>query len=109
MEVIIVLLIICGFAAISVAVTVGHALRSQIRQNEQLRSLCLKQESTIDGLLNRIECEMQDNKYLEEPCRKLIEYRDRNTLNFQLEKADDFINQMRVALEPPEAEEDHAV
>lgn len=32
-------------------------------------------------------------------CRKLISYRDRNTLNFQLEKADDFINQIRAALE----------
>jgi hypothetical protein len=28
-------------------------------------------------------------------CRDLIDYRDHNTLNFQLEKADDFINRMR--------------
>jgi hypothetical protein len=33
-------------------------------------------------------------------CHGLIDYRDRNSaLNFQLEKADDFIHQMRIALE----------
>lgn len=28
-------------------------------------------------------------------CKGLIDYRDHNVLNFQLEKADDFINKMR--------------
>ena len=37
---------------------------------------------------------------LQAACQGLIDYRDRNSaLNFQLEKADDFIHQMRVALE----------
>ena len=33
-----------------------------------------------------------------EACKLLIAYRDKNTLNFQLEKADDFIRMMRAAI-----------
>ena len=36
---------------------------------------------------------------LREVCKGLIDYRDRNSaLNFQLEKADDFINAMRATI-----------
>ena len=33
-----------------------------------------------------------------EACKGLIAYRDHNVLNFQLEKADDFIRMMRIAI-----------
>lgn len=33
-----------------------------------------------------------------EACKGLLEYRDRNTLNFQLEKADDWLDLMRAAI-----------
>lgn len=37
-------------------------------------------------------------------CEKLIDYRDHNVLNFQLEKADDFIRMIRDAVTQPEDE-----
>jgi len=41
-----------------------------------------------------------------EACKELIAYRDRNgPLNFQLEKADDFIHRMRVAVDKAERRE----
>ena len=40
------------------------------------------------------------NLALQNVCQQLIDYRDHvGPLNFQLEKADDFINQMRVVLD----------
>ena len=39
-----------------------------------------------------------------EACKKLVEYRRRNTLNFQLEKADDFINAMKNAIAKAEGQ-----
>ena len=36
---------------------------------------------------------------LEQAARGLVEYRDHNVLNWQLEKADDFINAMRRVLD----------
>jgi hypothetical protein len=35
---------------------------------------------------------------LMEAAERFIVYRDNNTLNFQLEKADDFINELRAAI-----------
>lgn len=44
---------------------------------------------------------------LKEVCAKFLEYRRRNTINFQLEKADDFFNQMRRLLDDAAAEVNH--
>ena len=46
--------------------------------------------------------------YLLAACKKMIAYRDRaGAINFQLEKADDFIRLMRIAVDMAEPEDDN--
>lgn len=40
-----------------------------------------------------------------EACKALVDYRDHNGLNFQLEKADDFIHLMRIAIAKAEGQQ----
>lgn len=45
---------------------------------------------------------------LKEVCEKFLDYRRRNTINFQLEKADDLFDQMRRLLDDAAAEVNNA-
>lgn len=60
----------------------------------------------ILGKITELEAENAELRTRLELARiayeKLINYRDHNVLNFQLEKADDFIRMIRDAVTPPE-------
>lgn len=45
-------------------------------------------------LLREARAELARKDAIEKAARELIEYRKKNVLNFQLEKADDFIREM---------------
>jgi hypothetical protein len=70
------------------------------KQIWQLQKKLAQKESNFLKAYHRAEQLQIQNERLSIACRGLIEYRDRSgSLNFQLEKADDFIRLMRIALE----------
>lgn len=68
----------------------GDLLKVDKIYEDRLNMASLRYERTaVLELINPI-----DSGNLVEVCRKLLEYRKHNTLNFQLEKADDYFWQI---------------
>jgi hypothetical protein len=68
----------------------------------QSRDICRIEMFYGDGQANAALISILPD--LLEACEGLIEYRRRNTLNFQLEKADDFINAMKATIAKAKAQ-----
>lgn len=62
----------------------------------------IEQQGYERGFADGERMERLNNKNVElrTAASLLLSYRDRNPLNFQLEKADDFLDRMRMALVP---------
>ena len=74
-------------------------------ENATLRAELSACRTTTAAQAEVIKAQRANLDALRMSCQKLIAYRDRNTSNFQLEKADDFIYMIRTALEGVEPEE----
>lgn len=53
----------------------------------------------IKEIALRMKASAERNDRLKEACRQLLHYRKRNTLNFQLEKADDYFRKIQQILD----------
>lgn len=81
-------------------VFMGNAGNYFLVGNEGNGPICNSGPNCADGKLMQSAPALQaENERLREACQMLIAYRDTaGPLNFQLEKADDFINLIRAAL-----------
>jgi len=68
----------------------------------QARDICRVEMYYGDGQANAAYISILPD--LLEACEGLVEYRRKNTLNFQLEKADDFIRAMKNAIDKAKAQ-----
>ncbi len=65
----------------------------QVGDNLTVTHIAENELDMVSMKYSRVATLALDN-YLQEACMKLLEYRKRNTTNFQLEKLDDFLNEI---------------